>query len=125
MADNDPIRIGRTNNIESNNPGTGTVLGRAANSPRTDPVFTVRTPVGGDGIHGEASANNNGVVGFSGSSFGVFGSSNSSVGAGGNSSSNFGVQGVSDSSLGVAGFSTSFFGTFGSSTNSTSERMSS
>jgi hypothetical protein len=128
MADNDPIRIGRTNNIETNNlAGTGTVLARAANSPRTDPVFTVQTPVGGDGIRGQASANNNGVTGASPNGFGVVGSSTNStgvggsstnsVGAGGFSNTSHGVQGISTSGGGVVGFSNSSFGMSGQSTS--------
>ena len=47
MADNSPILIGRDNLA---NPGAQTLLSRADTSISTDPVFTVRTPVGGDGI---------------------------------------------------------------------------
>jgi hypothetical protein len=103
MADGNPIRIGQNNNIESNNPGTGTVLGRAANSLRTDPVFTVRTPVGGDGIHGEASSNRTGVQGTSASGNGVQGTSASGPGVDGRSTSSFGVQGTSSSGIAVRG----------------------
>ena len=106
MADGDPIRIGQTNNIESSNPGTGTVLERAANSPRTDPVFTVRNPVRGFS-----------VVGLSSSSPGVGGSSSTGTGVVGQSSSFTGVQGVSNSSSGVFGGSTSGFGVGGTSSS--------
>ena len=119
MADNDPIRIGRTNNIESSNRGTGTVLERPANSPRTDAAFSVvaRNPAGADGIYGEASANKNGVTGRSANGFGVLGSSTNSVGVGGGSISSNGVQGVTNSGVGVSGLSDSSFGVQGFSTN--------
>jgi hypothetical protein len=77
MADNSPILIGRDN---SANPGAQTLLRRADTSTHTDPVFAVRTPVGGDGIHGEASGDRTGVVGRSDTGTGVLGFSNSSFG---------------------------------------------
>ena len=79
------IRIGRDNVAER--PGAETLLRRAANSTRNDPVFTVRTPVGGDGIHGEASGNSTGVQG-------------TSPGEGG-----AGVHGINDRGVGVRGSS--------------------
>jgi hypothetical protein len=131
MADGDPIRIGR-DNIASN-PGAETLLRRAANSTRNDPVFTVRTPVGGDGIHGEASGNRIGVQGRSVSGTGVGGvavsgrgvrgtsdtgigvraTSIQSIGVFGDSFSSPGVQGMSQQSNGVDGFSTSGSGVSG------------
>jgi len=116
MADNSPILIGRDN---SANPGAQTLLRRDANSTSTDPVLTVRTPVGGDSIHGEASGNSTGVQGNSTSGFGVQGTSPSGVGVVGFSdtgigmvgtSPGFGVRGFS-SNIGVSGTSTS--GVFG------------
>src|SRR5215213_549066 len=90
MADNSPVLIGRDN---SANPGAQTLLRRDANSASNDPVLTVRTPVGGDGIHGEASGNSTGVQGTSPSGYGVQGNSTSGVG----------VRGISDDSDGVKG----------------------
>ena len=83
MADNSPILIGRDN---SANPGAQTLLRRDANSTSADPVFTVRTPVGGDGIHGESVVDT-----------GVQGTSPSGTGVAGTSSSGLGVRGVSTS----------------------------
>ena len=121
MADNNPIRIGRTNNIESSNPGTGTVLERDANSLRTDPVFSVQNPVGGAvSIHGEASIglSDDGVIGagvrgVSAAGDGVRGASTNGVGVVGFSSNNDGVVGISTSFAGVFGVSTSFDGVSG------------
>jgi hypothetical protein len=73
MADNSPILIGQDNIAD---PGAETLLSRHANSTSTDPVFTVRTPVGGDGIHGESSTG-----------YGVFGTSDESNGVRGEASS--------------------------------------
>ena len=84
MPDGDNIRIGR-NNVASN-PGAQTILRRAASSTRTEPVFTVQTPVGGDGIHGE-SASGTGIKGTS--------TGDPTVG--------FGVHGISDHGTGVKG----------------------
>jgi hypothetical protein len=134
MADGDSIRIGR-DNIASN-PGAETLLRRAANSIRNDPVFTVRTPVGGDGIHGETSGNRIGVQGRSVSGTGVDGvavsgrgvrgtsdtgigvraTSSQAIGVFGDSFSGAGVQGMSQQSSGVDGFSTSGSGVSGIST---------
>src|SRR5215211_4617876 len=108
MADNSPILIGQDNLAT---PGAQTLLSRDANSTSTDPVFTVRTPVGGAGIHGQASGDRtgvrgssttrNGVSGFSTTGFGVSGTGSSSGVSGG------GVQGISTGSgrVGVSGFS--------------------
>lgn len=98
MADNSPILIGR-DNLAS--PGAQTLLSRDANSTSTDPVFTVRTPVGGDGIHGN-STSGNGVRGISESNFGVMGRSTTNNGVVGQSTAGFGVSGTSGSS-GVTG----------------------
>src|SRR5215212_2459135 len=97
MADNSPILIGRDNLA---NPGAQTLLSRADTSISTDPVFTVRTPVGGDGIHGEASGTSTGVHGISEEGTGVLGESNSGTGVVGTGPSS-GVQGLSTS--GVSG----------------------
>jgi hypothetical protein len=126
MADNSPILIGRDNIAD---PGAETLLSRDANSTSPDPVFTVRTPVGGDGIHGEASGNSTGVQGIStttgigvkGAStdgHGVQGKSSSRTGVEGGSTSGFGVHGFSSTSVGVRGFSTSSSGVSGFSTSS-------
>lgn len=142
MPDGDPVLIGRDN--IANNPGAETVLRRAGNSDSADPVFTVRTPVRGDGIHGEArfgtgvqgtsntggigveglsptgfgvrgfSTNSNGVRGSSTSSFGVAGDSFTGTGVAGSSSSNVGVFGFSSTVAGVSGLSTSGIGVAGS-----------
>jgi hypothetical protein len=90
MADNSPILIGRDNIA---NPGAQTLLRRDVNSISTDPVFTVQTPVGGDGIHAEASGDRTGVQGTSPSGVGVHGFS----------TTGFGVRGISDDSDGVKG----------------------
>jgi hypothetical protein len=105
MADGDRIRIGQ-GNIASN-PGAETLLRRAGNSTRTDPVFTVRTPVRGDGIHGEASGERTGVHGTSPSGFGARGTSRDGNGVRGSSSSSFGVAGDSFTGSGVGGSSNS------------------
>src|SRR5215208_4878664 len=97
MADNSPILIGRDNLA---NPGAQTLLSRADTSISTDPVFTVRTPVGGDGIHGEASGTSTGVHGISEEGTGVLGESNSGTGVVGTGPSS-GVQGSSDSGIGI------------------------
>jgi hypothetical protein len=117
MADNDPIRVAR-NNIETSNPGTGTILERARNSPRTDAVLTVVSRNATDGIYGEASFNTNGVTGRSPNGFGMLGSSTNSAGVGGFSTSSNAVQGVSRSGNGVHGFSDDDGGVQGVSTNS-------
>jgi hypothetical protein len=120
MADGDPIRIGRDN--VASNPGAETILRRAANSPRTEPVFTVRTPVGGDGIHGEASGDRTGVQGTSASGTGVHGESEpSGIGVLGTSGAlrqpviniGDGVRGESQSSAGVRGVSEAGEGVLG------------
>jgi hypothetical protein len=124
MADNSPILIGRDNIA---NPGAQTLLRRADTSTHTDPVFTVRTPVGGDGIHGEASGDRTGVVGRSdtgtgvqgtgtggfGLGVGVRGTNTGGVGVRGISTSAGGVVGQSDSGGGVLGLSNSSFGVVG------------
>ena len=125
MADGDPIRIGRDTasggNIASN-PGAETLLIRPVASG--DPVFTVRTPVAGDCIHGEAGGNGTGVYGESntGSSVqglsitsgtGVSGGSQSGRGVNGDSSSGPGVNGTSSSGPGVLGTSSSGPGVLG------------
>ena len=110
MADNSPVLIGRDNFA---NPGAQTLLRRDANSASTDPVLTVRTPVGGDGIHGEASGNSTGVQGTSPSGYGVQGNSNSGIGVRGFSPSGTGVSGTSNSGTGVFGTSTNSFGVVG------------
>src|SRR5215218_7308699 len=102
MADNSPIFIGRDNLA---NPGAQTLLSRADTSTSTDPVFTVRTPVGGDGIHGEARGDRTGVQGTSDGGTGVRGSSDSSAGVTGTSSTRTGVVGASTSGIGVVGTS--------------------
>src|SRR5215212_4513121 len=120
MADNSPILIGRDN---SANPGAQTLLRRATKSTSTDPVFTVRTPVGGDGIHGEASGNSTGVEGHSDTGVGMEGISGS-TGVRGFSPGGIGVEGISSSTgllgrsalnVAVQGISTSGFGVKGSS----------
>src|SRR5215212_9375941 len=99
MADNSPILIGQDNLAT---PGAQTLLSRDANSTSTDPVFTVRTPVGGAGIHGQASGDRTGVRGTSDSGSGVGGSSTTHNGVSGFSTTGFGVSGTSSSS-GVTG----------------------
>jgi hypothetical protein len=117
MADNSPILIGRDNIAD---PGAETLLSRDANSTSIDPVFTVRTPVGGgDGIHGEASGTGTGVQGTS-TGIGVQGTS-TGIGVQG-TSTGIGVQGKSDSRTGVEGGSTSGFGVEGFSTSSSGVR---
>jgi len=115
MADNSPILIGRDNFA---NPGAQTLLSRADTSISTDPVFTVRTPVGGDGIHGEASGGSTGVQGTSTGSIrgaGVRGLSESGVGVRGLSESSIGVFGTSSSGIGTGGFSATSHGVHGGS----------
>src|SRR5215208_2052146 len=112
MADNSPILIGRDNLA---NPGAQTLLSRADTSISTDPVFTVRTPVGGDGIHGEASGDRTGVQGRSTSGTGVQGTSPSGFGMIGFSPSGTGVSGLSDSGSGVQGTSDGSIGVRGDS----------
>src|SRR5215208_3408509 len=115
MADNSPILIGRDNLA---NPGAQTLLSRADTSISTDPVFTVRTPVGGDGIHGEASGGSTGVQGTSTGSIrgaGVRGLSESGVGVRGLSESSIGVFGTSSSGIGTGGFSATSHGVHGGS----------
>jgi hypothetical protein len=117
MADNDPIRVAQ-NNTESSNPGTGTVLERAANSPRTtDAVFAVVARNPADGIYGEAGRNRIGVTGRSATGFGVVGSSTSGVGVNGGSTGSNGVQGSSTSGDGVRGLTTDGTGVQGTSIN--------
>ena len=116
MADNSPILIGRDN---SANPGAQTLLRRAANSTSTDPVFTVRTPVGaspsGIGVFGNSpsgwgvlgtsprdTGRGTGVMGFGGRA-GVAGSSDTGAGMDGESTSGFGVAGNSGIGIGVYG----------------------
>jgi hypothetical protein len=123
MADGDPIRIGQDN--IANTPGAETLLRRAANSARQDPVITVRTPVRGDAIHGEASGERTGVEGTSPGGFGlrgassdgngVRGSSSRSTGVAGDSSTGNGVGGSSNQRPGVAGFSLTSSGVRGDS----------
>jgi hypothetical protein len=120
MADGDPIRIGRDN--VASNPGAETLLRRARTSTRTDPVFTVRTPVRGDGIHGEASGERTGVQGTSPSGFGVRGASSDGNGVRGSSSRSFGVAGDSFSGSGVGGSSSSSAGVDGFSFTSSGVR---
>src|SRR5215213_222511 len=96
MADNSPILIGRDN---SANPGAQTLLRRAANSTSTDPVFTVRTPVG-------ASPSGIGVFGNSPSGWGVLGTSPRDTGRGTGVmgfGGRAGVAGSSDIGIGVYG----------------------
>src|SRR5215213_3362128 len=103
MADNSPILIGRDN---SANPGAQTLLRRAANSTSTDPVFTVRTPVG-------ASPSGIGVFGNSPSGWGVLGTSPRDTGRGTGVmgfGGRAGVAGSSDTGAGMDGESTSGFG---------------
>src|SRR5215213_1977294 len=122
MADNSPILIGRDN---SANPGAQTLLRRDANSTSTDPVLTVRTPVGGDSIHGEASggigvqgtSNAVGVLGdvSSGSTgTGVRGTSSFGVGVWGDCDNSIGIFGTSDIYHGVSGLTNSGIGVVGS-----------
>ena len=108
MADNSPILIGRDNTA---NPGAQTLLKRDENSTSNDPVFTVRTPVGGDGIHAEASGTSTGVQGTSASGAGVRGISTNGTGVFGESTIVV-DEGSSSDSIGVHGKSTSGIGVF-------------